>query len=129
MQKLEEIKRRYVKLKGYIDEAGAFFRHKAHYSLDEQAAFIMNFYASFMSLIAAFEDEEKELEEGKIVSVSVGKTTLTKKLAEQEFDAAISVIYFNLSKDEIARLEERARNVGNLKEALVIKRLFDKYNT
>ena len=89
----------------------------------------MNFYASFMSLIAAFEDEEKELEEGKIVSVSVGKTTLTKKLAEQEFDAAISVIYFNLSKDEIARLEERARNVGNLKEALVIKRLFDKYNT
>jgi len=126
MQKQEEIKKKYAKLKDYIDEAGPFFRQKAHYSADEQIAFIVDFYTNFMGLIHLFEENDGENDD-KPISIGIGKTSLTKKLAEQEFESAVSVVYFNLSKDEILALEERAKSGGGLKEALILKRLFEKY--
>ncbi len=127
MQKQEEIKKKYAKLKDYIDEAGPFFRQKAHYSADEQIAFIVDFYTNFMGLIRLFEESEGDGGDSKPISIGIGKAALTKKLAEQEFESAVSVVYFNLSKDEILGLEERARNTGGLKEALILKRLFERY--
>lgn len=130
MQNYEEIKKKYQKLKEYIDEAGPFFRQKAHYSSDEQIAFIVDFYTSFMSLIRVFEEHESVPEEAtKPISIGIGKATLTKKLAEQEFEAAVSVIYFNLSKDEIMTLEEKAKSKGSPKEGLILRRLFEKFLT
>ncbi len=126
MQKIEEIKKRYTKLKRYIDEAGSFFRQKGHYSEDEQIAFIVDFYTNFMSLTRIFEENENPDDE-KPLAVNIGKTTLTKKLAEQEFDAAISVIYFNLSKEEILALENRAKANGSPKDGLILRRLFEKF--
>jgi len=126
MPNLEDIKKKYAKLKDYIDEAGPFFRQKGHYSSDEQIAFIVEFYANFTALIRIFE-EDMELNEGKSVTLGLGKTVLTKKLLEQEFDATVSVIYFNLSTDEILTLEERAKTKGSPKEALILRRLFEKY--
>lgn len=127
MQNYEEIKKKYQKLKEYIDEAGPFFRQKAHYSSDEQIAFIVDFYTSFMSLIRVFEEYESAAEDARPISVGIGKATLTKKLAEQEFEAAVSVIYFNLSKEEIIGLEEKAKSKGSPKEGLILRRLFEKF--
>lgn len=126
MHKIEEIKKKHAKLKDYIEEAGPFFRQKGHYSADEQIAFIVDFYTNFMSLILIFEENESVNDE-KPIAVNIGKTTLTKKLAEQEFDAAVSVIYFNLSKEEILALEERAKIKGSPKDGLILRRLFEKY--
>jgi hypothetical protein len=126
MQKIEEVRKKHAKLKDYIEEAGPFFRQKAHYSSDEQIAFIVDFYANFMSLMRIFEENEP-LPDEKPISVNIGKTVLTKKLAEQEFDAAVSVIYFNLSKEEILSLEDRAKINGNPKDALILRRLFEKF--
>lgn len=126
MHKIEEIKKKHAKLKDYIDEAGPFFRQKGHYSADEQIAFIVDFYTNFMSLILIFEENES-INDEKPIAVNIGKTTLTKKLAEQEFDAAVSIIYFNLSKEEILALEERAKTKGSPKDGLILRRLFEKY--
>ncbi len=126
MQKIEEIRKKHAKLKDYIEEAGPFFRQKAHYSSDEQIAFIVDFYTNFMSLMRIFEENEPSPDE-KPISVNIGKTVLTKKLAEQEFDAAVSVIYFNLSKEEILSLEDRAKVNGSPKDALILRRLFEKF--
>lgn len=123
---MEEIRKKYIKLKDYIDEAGPFFRQKAHYSIDEQIAFIVNFYTNFMSLMRIFEENEPIPDE-KPLTVNIGKTTLSKKLIEQEFETAVSIIYFNLSKDEILALEERAKTNGNPKDALILRRLFEKF--
>lgn len=125
MQNYDELKKKYLKLKKYIDEAGPFFRNKTHYSQEEQIAFIVDFYTCFMNLMRVF--EEHETAEGKTVSVGIGKITLTKKLAEQEFEATVSVIYFNLSKDEIMGLEEKAKMKGAPKEGLILRRLFEKF--
>lgn len=126
MHKIEEIKKKHAKLKDYTEEAGPFFRQKGHYSADEQIAFIVDFYTNFMSLILIFEENESVNDE-KPITVNIGKTMLTKKLAEQEFDAAVSVIYFNLSKEEILTLEERAKTKGSPKDGLILRRLFEKY--
>jgi len=126
MQKIEDIKKKHAKLKDYMDEAGPFFRQKGHYSADEQIAFIVDFYTNFMSLMRIFEENEPANDEKPLV-VNIGKTTLTKKLAEQEFDAAVSVIYFNLSKEEILSLEDRAKSTGNPKDGLILRRLFEKF--
>jgi hypothetical protein len=125
MHKFEEIKKRYTKFKDYMEEAGPFFRQKEHYSDEEKIAFIVEFYANYSSFIRLFE-EDKELLEGKSVTIN-SKTVLTKRLIEQEFEAAISVIYFNLSKDEILALEDRAKASGGLREALILRKLFEKY--
>ena len=125
MQTSFDIQKKYLKLKEYLDEAGPFFRQKNHYSVDEQIAFITELYAGFATLIRIFE-EDLELLEGGSVGMGKGKTSLTKKLIEQEFDAAISVIYFNLSKEEISLLEERAKTKSP-KDALILRRLFEKY--
>lgn len=126
MQKIEEIRKKHAKLKDYIEEAGPFFRQKAHYSADEQIAFIVDFYSNFTGLMLIFEENETRLDE-KPLAVNIGKTTLTKKLTEQEFEATVSIIYFNLSKDEIFALEERAKTNGNPKDALILRRLFEKF--
>lgn len=126
MQKIEDIKKKYGKFKDYIDEAGQFFRQKTHYSADEQIAFIVDFYTNFMSLTRLFEEDE-ELNEGKSVTLGLGKIVLTKKLIEQEFEATVSVIYFNLSTEEILALEESAKIKGTPKDALILRRLFEKY--
>jgi len=125
MRKIEEIKKRYAKFKDYIEEAGPFFRQKEHYSDEEKIAFIVEFYTNYSSFIRLFEEDE-ELLDGKSVTVN-GKTVLTKKLIEQEFEVAVSVIYFNLSTDEISALEDRAKASGDPKEALILRKLFDKY--
>ncbi len=125
MHKIEEIKKRYAKFKDYMEEAGPFFRQKEHYSDEEKIAFIVEFYSNYSSFIRLFEEDE-ELLEGKSVTVN-GKTVLTKKLIEQEFEAAVSVIYFNLSTDEILALEDRAKASGSPKEALILRKLFEKY--
>lgn len=125
MQIRSDIQKKYLKLKEYLDEAGPFFRQKNHYSIDEQIAFITELYAGFMALTRLFE-EDLELLEGGLVGMGIGKANLTKKLIEQEFDAAVSVIYFNLSKAEIAALEEKAKTKSP-KDALILRRLFEKY--
>ncbi len=127
MQNYDEFKKKYQKFKEYIDEAGPFFRQKAHYSADEQIAFIVDFYTSFMGLIRVFEEYGTEDEENKPLSISIGKINLTKKLAEQEFEAAVSVIYFNLSKEEIINLEEQTKSKSKPKEGLILRRLFEKF--
>jgi hypothetical protein len=126
MQNRSDIQKKYAKLKEYLDEAGPFFRQKTHYSDDERIAFIVDFYANYMGLLRIFEEDE-ELMEGRGVTIGIGKTLLTKKLLEQEFDAAVSVIYFNLSTPEILALEERTKTKGSPKEALILRRLFEKY--
>lgn len=126
MQKVDEIKKAYLKLKDYIDEAGPFFRQKANYSHEEQIAFIVDFYTIFVALVKLFE-EQQALQENtdKQINISVGKVSINKKFVEQEFESAVCVIYFNLSKEDISILEERAKK--SPKESLILKKLFEKY--
>ena len=131
MQNRLEIQKKYGKFKDYVDEAGPFFRQKGHYSLDEKIAFIADFNRSFNALIKFFEEDE-ELKEGKNIflsanSTSHSKVSLTKKMLEQEFESAVSVIYFNLTTDEIKQMEESTKKSGRLQESLILRRLFDKY--
>jgi hypothetical protein len=86
---------------------------------------------SFNALIKFFEEDE-ELKEGKNIllsanSTSHSKVSLTKKMLEQEFESAVSVIYFNLTTDEIKQMEESTKKSGRLQESLILRRLFDKY--
>ena len=130
MQNRLEIQKKYARFKDYVDEAGPFFRQKGHYSIDEKIAFIADFNRSFNALIKFFEEDE-ELNEGKNILLNTAsshsKVSLTKKMLEQEFESAVSVIYFNLTENEIKEMEESTKKSGRLQESLILRRLFDKF--
>ncbi|MEY4505171.1 MAG: hypothetical protein RL154_1468 [Pseudomonadota bacterium] len=113
------------------NEAPELFRQKEQYSIKEQLQFLQEFYSLYMRLSAIF-DEADDLKDGGHIILSsnehIDKTKLTRALLDQEYDICVSVIFFNLSKEEIIALVSYAKSVFLMQQALIVEKIFEKYN-
>jgi hypothetical protein len=130
MDDLPHLRQSYKTFKKTVEEVGGFFRQKEHYSMHEQISFLLAMHKAYMEVDMFFESDE-ELREGKSVTISAhgdfSKTTLDIKQLNDEFETAISIIYFNLTNEDINNYLDFCKNNSMLKEAMVIKKLFDKF--
>lgn len=126
-----EIPKLYSRFKIICNDTPEFFRQKDQYSQKEQLVFLQELYALYVKLQSFFEEDEDLKELGHIVISSnehIDKTKLTRDLLEQEFDICVSIIYFNLSKDEISSLILFAKSSFLMQQALIVEKIFEKYN-
>jgi|GEM_PF-1390621 len=130
MDDLPQLRHNYKKFKTLAEEAGQFFRQKEHYSLLEQINFLLAFHKSYIAVEIFFE-KDIELKEGKSVTISANgdfsKITLDYKHLVDEFETVVSIIYFNLATEDIDQMYGYCRVNSMPQEALVIKKLFDKF--
>ena len=130
MDDLPQLRHFYKTFKNIADEAGSFFRQKEHYSISEQIDFLLALYKSYMAIELCFESDE-ELREGKSVTIQAhgdfARTTLDFKHLKDEFETTISIVYFNLSKDDIEGYLNHCKNNSMMQETLIIKRMFERF--
>jgi len=130
MQDSPELLKLYKNFRKFADEAGSYFRHKEEYSSQEKIDFILAFYLSCGSLLTFFESDE-ELRNGKSITITggsdIGRVTLTMKHIQDEFDTAVSIIYFNLSTDDFDKMFLFCKDHSMLRELAVLKKLFGKF--
>lgn len=125
-----ELRRTYKTFKKISEEAGGFFRQKEHYSLIEQIRFLTALHKSYIELEYVC-DSNEDLKDGKTVTLSANgdfsRVTIDKKHILDEFETTVSVIYFNLVKEDIENLLDFCKANALPQEAHVIKRLFEKF--
>lgn len=128
---ISEISQLFSRFKVICEDAPEFFRQKEQYSLSEQLHFLQELYALYVRLISIFEDDE-ELKDGGYIILSsnehIDKTKLTRALIVQEYDVCVSIIFFNLSKDDIQELINYAKSLFLMQQALIVEKIFEKYN-
>ncbi len=130
MDDLPQFRYLYKTFKNIAEEAGGFFRQKEHYSISEWIDFILALHKSFTALELLFENDE-ELKSGKSITISpdgdFSKVTLDYKNITDEFETAVSIIYFNLLKQDIEDMFEYCKAKALPRETLILKKLFDKF--
>lgn len=130
MMETTELLKHYARFRNYLDEVGAFFRHKEQYSIAEQLGFLTDF-SKCHALLERFCEENEQLKNGESLAIGYNKNgkrlTLSKTGLQSEHDAVVSVAYFNLSNEQLAELHEYAKVRGMLQEAMILKRMFDRY--
>jgi hypothetical protein len=128
---MSEISSLFTKFKKCCNDSPEFFRQKEQYSLKEKLQFLYEFYSLYIRLLAIFEERE-ELKDGAHLTIPsnehIDKTKLTKALLEQEYDICVSIIFYNLSKDEIAELISYAKSIFLMQQALIVEKIFEKFN-
>jgi translation initiation factor RLI1 len=130
MQKNSELIRLRENFIKFTDEAGSYFRQKDDYSSQERIDFILAFYIAF-GLLENFFDSDEELRNGKSITIigknNIGRVTLTLALIKEEFETSISIIYFNLSLDDIEKMSVFCKENLMFREQAVLKKLFGKF--
>lgn len=126
----QQLKYLYKSFRKLTDEAGSFFRQKDNYSLSERISYLIALYKAYVA-IELFFDNSDDLQNGKSVLISTNgdfsKVLLDKKHLRDEFETTISVVYFNLSKQEILEMIGSCKANSMLQQKLVLERMFEKF--
>jgi hypothetical protein len=130
MQDSPELIKLYKNFRKFTDEAGNYFRHKDDYSFQEKIDFILSFYLAF-GLLSNFFESDEELKNGKSITITgngdIGRVKLSLALIQEEFETAISIIYFNLSHDDLDKMSLFCKENLMIREQAVLKKLFGKF--
>lgn len=128
---MSEISDLYTKFKKCCNDSPEFFRQKEQYSLKEKLQFLYEFYSLYSRLAALLETHE-DLKDGGTLMLSpnehIDKTKLNMALLEQEYEICVSIVFFNLSKDEILDLILYAKSMFLMQQALIVEKIFEKFN-
>ena len=130
MDKISKLRQLYKSFRNLADEAGVFFRQKENYSISEQIDYLLALYKSYITIESYF-DSNAELGDGTVFALqdhgSSTKVAINYKHLAYEFETVISIIYFNLSNEDIELFLLTCKNSSRMQEALIIKKLFGKF--
>ena len=130
MDEFLKIRQLYKSFRKLADEAGSFFRQKEHYSISEQIDYLLALYKSYITIELYF-DSNQELKHGVGFALqdygNSTRVTINYKHLVDEFETVISIIYFNLSGEDIDMFYSTCKNSSKMQEALIIKKLFGKF--